>query len=249
MPFTDNHGIRIRYELTGDGPPLLLMHGYSGNLQRWISLGYVEALANKFQLILIDARGHGQSDKPHDSESYSWDKRTSDVIAVLNDTGISSVHIFGYSLGGIYAFNLAKDVPDRVESVITWGAHPYASTFDSFSGINGCNTEEFLTAFEQYLGEKISAPGRRLITEENDLQALVAAATDRESMSESLAGMSMPFLVMAGSEDARVSLMEKCAGELPNASFNRFEGHGHMQAKTPKEKVLEPVLAFLDQLA
>ena len=59
----------------------------------------------------------------------------------------------------------------------------------------------------------------------------------------------MPFLVMAGSEDARVSLMEKCADELPNASFTRFEGHGHMQAKTPKEKVLEPVLGFMDQLA
>ncbi len=248
MPFVDNHGISIRYELIGDGPPLLMMHGYSGNLQRWKSLGYVESLVEKFQLILIDARGHGQSDKPHDSQSYTWEKRTSDVIAVLDAIGIASVHIFGYSLGGVYAFNLAKNSPQRIKSIITWGAHPYASAFDSFAGIDGTDAQEFLTAFEGYLGEKISEQGQKLILAENDLQALVAAATDRESLSGSLPKMSMPFLVMAGSQDARFSLMQQCAVDLPNASFIRFEGYGHMQAKTPKDLVLEPVLTFLDRL-
>lgn len=248
MPFVDNQGLSIRYELIGDGPPLLMMHGYSGNLQRWKTLGYVESLADKFQLILIDARGHGQSDKPHDSQSYTWDKRTSDVIAVLDAIGIDSVHIFGYSLGGIYAFYLAKNSPQRIKSVITWGAHPYESAFDSFAGIDGTGAKEFLTAFEEYLGEKISEQGQKLILEENDLQAPVAAATDRESLAGSLAEMAMPFLVMAGSRDARFSLMEKCADELPNASFIPFEGYGHIQAKTPKDQVLEPVFTFLNRL-
>ncbi len=248
MPFAVNYGVKIRYEVLGDGPPLVMLHGYSGNLQRWISLGYVEKLAERFRLILIDARGHGLSDKPHLPDAYSWDKRTSDVIAVLDAIDVSVAHIFGYSLGGIYAFNLAKSNPERVLSIVTWGAHPYESSFDSFAGVDGTHSSDFITAMEGYLGEQISAPGRKLILEENDLPALVAAATDRESLAGSMAGMSMPFLVMAGSEDARFLLMEKCAQELPNASFVHFEGYGHMQAKTPTDRVLEPVLAFLDRL-
>ncbi len=67
MPYADNQGIRIHYRVEGEGPPLVLQHGFSQGMQRWYRAGYVNALKHDYQLILIDARGHGSSDKPHDS--------------------------------------------------------------------------------------------------------------------------------------------------------------------------------------
>lgn len=59
MPYADHQGTRIHYEVEGDGPPLVLQHGFTGNLKRWYSFGYVAALKSNYRLILVDARGHG----------------------------------------------------------------------------------------------------------------------------------------------------------------------------------------------
>ena len=67
MPFATNQGTQIYYEVTGAGPPLLLFHGLTGSGVRWRDTGYVAGLQDHYQIILIDARGHGQSDKPPSS--------------------------------------------------------------------------------------------------------------------------------------------------------------------------------------
>jgi pimeloyl-ACP methyl ester carboxylesterase len=64
MAFANNKGIRIHYEVEGDGPPLVIQHGYSDSIETWYELGYVDALKGTHRLILVDARGHGASDKP-----------------------------------------------------------------------------------------------------------------------------------------------------------------------------------------
>jgi pimeloyl-ACP methyl ester carboxylesterase len=64
MPTTINDGLRIHYEVVGSGEPLLLYHGLTGSGERWRDTGYIAGLAEAYRLILIDARGHGQSDKP-----------------------------------------------------------------------------------------------------------------------------------------------------------------------------------------
>jgi len=70
MPWANNHGVRIHYELEGEGPPLILLHGLSEDLAWCRDYGYVESLKNDYKLILIDARGHGASDKPHNPDAY-----------------------------------------------------------------------------------------------------------------------------------------------------------------------------------
>ena len=70
MPCANNEGVRIYYEVEGQGPPLVLMHGITDSLEVFRLVGYVEALKSDYRLILIDARGHGASDKPHDSDAY-----------------------------------------------------------------------------------------------------------------------------------------------------------------------------------
>src|SRR5262245_12825985 len=71
MPYAENRGLRIHYEVEGQGPTLVLQHGFTHSVRRWYLHGYVEALRTDYELVLIDARGHGLSDKPHDPTAYT----------------------------------------------------------------------------------------------------------------------------------------------------------------------------------
>src|ERR1700752_4618190 len=98
MAFASNNGVRIHYETIGEGRPLVLHHGTSGSGADWIDLGFVSALRAGRQLILIDSRGHGQSDKPHDPAAYDLALRVADVVSVLDQLGHQKADFLGYSL-------------------------------------------------------------------------------------------------------------------------------------------------------
>ena len=104
MPYANNDGVRIHYKIEGEGPTLILQHGYTMNLERWYQVGYVDALKSHYQLILIDLRGHGASDKPHDRAAYTWPVEVMDVLAVIDDLNISQTMFWGYSRGGGIGF-------------------------------------------------------------------------------------------------------------------------------------------------
>jgi pimeloyl-ACP methyl ester carboxylesterase len=72
----------------------------TGYLESWRERGYTNVLGDDYRLILIDARGHGRSDKPHEPEAYVRELRATDVVAVLDDLGIGKTNYFGYSMGG-----------------------------------------------------------------------------------------------------------------------------------------------------
>src|ERR1700682_582057 len=99
-----------------------------------------------------DARGHGASDKPHERSAYAWDTRVSDIEAVMDDLDVESAHIWGYSMGGVYAFGLVRRVPARVRTAIIGGAHPYAASWSAFHGVDGTDPQLFLTALESFVG-------------------------------------------------------------------------------------------------
>ena len=122
MPRVDNKGISIHYRVEGSGPPLVLGHGFSDSSDVWYERGYVAALKPNYRLVLIDARGHGQSDKPHDPPSYTLEKCASDIVAVLDDLGMKTATYWGYSLGGRMGFALARQAPDRVACFVIGGA-------------------------------------------------------------------------------------------------------------------------------
>ena len=97
---------------------LVLLHGLSETYEIWHISGYVESLKKEYRLILIDARGHGDSDKPHDSEAYTMKLMVSDVVAVLDDLKISKAHFLGYSMGGMIAQELVLTYPERVAKLV-----------------------------------------------------------------------------------------------------------------------------------
>lgn len=126
MPDAMNDGVRIHYDREGSGPPLVLQHGFTRSLEGWRDSGYVDALKGDYELILVDARGHGKSDKPHDPAAYAPDKRARDILAVLDDAGIDRAIYWGYSMGGQIGFAIAHYAPERFDALILGGMHPYA---------------------------------------------------------------------------------------------------------------------------
>ncbi len=82
-------------------------------------------MAAQFRLVLIDLRGHGKSDKPHDAAAYLISEQIADVVAVLDQLGIASAHVCGFSQGALVAVRLGAEHPARVRSLLTIGLPPW----------------------------------------------------------------------------------------------------------------------------
>ena len=100
----------MHYHVEGEGTPLVLQHGLTSSILRWYSFGFVDALKNDYRLLIIDARGHGDSDKLYDTESYDRKAMASDVVAVLDAENIDKAHYMGYSMGGSIGFGIAESL-------------------------------------------------------------------------------------------------------------------------------------------
>jgi pimeloyl-ACP methyl ester carboxylesterase len=92
---------------------VVLQHGFTSCLEYWYQCGYVGALRSKYRLILIDPRGHGDSDKPHDEESYTLDHRVADMTTVLDALGIGRSHFWGNLMGDIRSYDSVYKTADR----------------------------------------------------------------------------------------------------------------------------------------
>jgi pimeloyl-ACP methyl ester carboxylesterase len=122
VPFFDSNGVSIHYEVFGEGEPIILIHGFASNLQEnWVATGWVDTLMPLRQVIALDCRGHGKSDRPREPEAYSSDSMSGDVIAVLDHLGIARADLFGYSMGGGIVLRLLAGYPDRFASAIAGG--------------------------------------------------------------------------------------------------------------------------------
>lgn len=130
--FFDSNGVRIRYQMSGEGSPVILIHGFGESLETWHRAGVVSALSPHFQVIAIDIRGHGRSDKPHDVKSYGLEL-SGDVVRLMRHLGIPKAHIVGYSMGALVALDFAVLHQDYALSVVLGGAglNPPA-TLDDF---------------------------------------------------------------------------------------------------------------------
>jgi pimeloyl-ACP methyl ester carboxylesterase len=248
MPFADNQEVRIHYEVEGDGPPLVLQHGFSDSLQTWYDLGYVDSLKPDYRLILVDARGHGASDKPHDPEACRPECYAGDVVAVLADLEISRAHFFGYSMGGWIAFAMAQYAPEHVHALIIGGANPNPPV----------PPDPMLQALQQAGVEAIPAlwgvplqPSLKARLLANDAQALIANRIQRlatPSFAEVIPRMTMPCLVYAGEADPVYSANKEFVARMPNATFFSLPDLNHPEAFFRSDLVLPHVRQFLQTL-
>src|ERR1051326_3166876 len=117
----NSDGVQIHYTVTGQGEPVILVHGlYSSAKMNWEAPGITAALAKKFRVIALDNRGHGQSDKPPAEGAYGTNM-VEDVVRLMDHLGITEARVVGYSLGGMIVMKLATTHPKRVRSVLLGG--------------------------------------------------------------------------------------------------------------------------------
>jgi pimeloyl-ACP methyl ester carboxylesterase len=252
MPRVDNKGVSIHYRVEGSGPPLVLVHGISDSSDVWYERGYVAALKPNYRLVLIDARGHGQSDKPHDPQSYTVEKVASDIVAVLDDLGMKTAIYWGYSLGGRYGFALARHALDRIACFVLGGAPAStAPAYPAEPGKEGPLMAAFRSGPHEVIkvwGEGVTPPLReRLLA--NDMAALIACQQglwlNTKGFFDVLGTIAVPTLLYAGTADPIHDPARQAASGIPGAQFVSLPGLSHPAALYRSDLVLPHVEPFL----
>ena len=252
MPYVDNSGVKIHYHVEGDGPPLVIQHGLTSSLQNWYAYGLVEELKKDYRLILVDARGHGKSDKPHDPESYDLKLRVSDILAVMDDQGVDKAHYLGYSMGGRIGFGLVQHALGRFHSFVIggMGAHTVNTDNPPQSRIDGLRQgiEAYVAATEAKEGPMEADSRERLL--DNDPEALIAATLapiGTDGVPALLPGLDLPFMLYCGDADGFFLGSKAAADAIPGAVFVPLPGLNHGEASRAGEEILPYIIRFLKE--
>jgi len=115
MPFERINGVNIHYELHGQGEPLVLVHGYTGDITDWRF--QVPEFASTHRVLVFDHRGHGRSDAPSDRAAYTIEQMADDVEALADRFGFAHYHLLGHSMGGAVVQEVALRSPRRLVSL------------------------------------------------------------------------------------------------------------------------------------
>jgi pimeloyl-ACP methyl ester carboxylesterase len=241
--FFDSNGVRIRYVDQGSGPPVVLIHGFSGSLDGgWVETGVLPNLATDYRVIAIDCRGHGKSDKPHDPQSYGR-QMSQDVVRLLDHLNIGRAHIIGHSMGAGITAQLLTTHPDRF----------LTATLSGSAGRHRWTPEDAAAAEAEAVEFEQGVPFRSVIlrtaptdqpkpTEEviqarsqqalgrNDRFAMAAVVRSRSEMAFSakdMASVKVPTLGLIGSADANLPAMQQLPSILPTLKVVVIEGATH----------------------
>jgi pimeloyl-ACP methyl ester carboxylesterase len=263
MAFAINNGVKIHYEIEGQGPPLVMQHGLTRSLEMWRIWGYTEELKKDYQLILVDARGHGQSDKPHDPGAYTYEMFAGDYLTILDDLGINKANYFGYSMGAAIGFkSIARYALSRFSSLILGGINPMNYTPETEKQFwNGVVTgheiaiEQGMAAYIAYTEKRQGRPyDQRFIpiAMANDPRALLQMTrrlADGQGVEEILPAINVPCLVFAATADAFYPGAKEAASLMPNATFVSFPGLDHTGCIASTGLVLPHVKKFLAEVS
>jgi pimeloyl-ACP methyl ester carboxylesterase len=218
------------------------------SLDDWITCGYLPALRPHYQVVMIDSRGHGESDKPHDEAAYTLDRGVSDVTSVLDALNIDQAHFWGYSMGGYIGYGMADYAPSRVRKLIVGAAHPYARDQEGHrrllrEGITG-GPDAFVAAFERVMGPIAEDYAQKLLRVA-DVQAWLAGAGDRIGVEHVLGSMKMPCCIYCGDNDPLFPQTKLASEHVSGAYFFALPGLSHVQDFAHSYRVLPNVQAFL----
>jgi pimeloyl-ACP methyl ester carboxylesterase len=241
-------GVLIAYRVhggdgaQGDGalPPVLLVHGFASNEQvTWEGTGWVSALlAAGRSVITLDLRGHGESDKPVDAESYAPELLGADLVAVLDSSGAELVDVIGYSMGNRVVSALTQLAPERVRRVVIGGAGPR----ELFASWDLDDARAVLLRGE---------PARNPVIEQV-LRPAIAAGADREALLACIEGVQgaqlsipgdIPALLVAGENDPVPEGAQELAREW-GSDFVSIPGRDHVSTLTARA-FKDAAIAFL----
>lgn len=251
--------VEIAWERRGQGFPLVLIHGLG--YARWGWEPVADALAERYEVVLLDNRGIGQSAAP--PGAYRASEMADDVLRVLDEAGVPRTHVIGTSLGGMVAQELALANPDRVAKLVlvctTPGGENAApmpeETVRLIAEAPALAREVALRRFvENALAPDPSdAVVERILVHRRETDQPLAAW-----LSQAAAGMTfdawdrlpelrVPTLVLHGTADVVVdpANAQLLAARIPGARHERFAGCGHLLFWEQPERFVEVVGEFL----
>ncbi len=229
---------------------MLLVHGFMQQCRDWEDAGYVKCLGRTRPLILVDARGHGLSDKPHGVADYRMELLVEDLTLTLDALEIPLVDFMGYSFGAWVGFGMAALALRRLRSLVLGGMHPYVRDpkplnrrIERFT-----RTREALAADARH-ADRLPEQVKRQFAE-NDVEALISLTTairDSPGFENSLDSLTIPGLIYAGEEDPAYPLAQRCVQGNGNLEFLSLPTLGHLEAWQQSQIVLPQIEGFLAQ--
>jgi pimeloyl-ACP methyl ester carboxylesterase len=251
MSTFESNGVSINYIVEGEGPPIVLVHGFASSLEgNWQRTGVIDALVNDGRrVIALDVRGHGKSGTPHDPAAYGGTKMADDVIALMDHLHIPQADLMGYSMGGGIATSLLVRFPERFRKVILSGIGDGTLS----GGPARSRSEAIAQALEAPAGTRIEDPtarGFRVFAERsgNDLGALAAMQRSTRGGGydpAKLAETKNHVMVLVGEGDTLVGSADRLAATIPGAKYVKVPGD-HLTA-FDGDAFREAVIDFLAQ--
>jgi pimeloyl-ACP methyl ester carboxylesterase len=269
MPKTTVNGIELAYEVYGDGPPLVLAHGYIASKEMWDY--QIGPFSERYRVVVYDMRGHGQSDAPpEDDPGYTMETLVEDQRALMDHLGIEQAYVGGLSMGGSIAMRFALTYPKRVRALLL---------FDTSAGHTPAGEEmrrqwqtnhDLIASFIRSTGvaqtlrnlyaQRVQTPGTGATEAPREVQAFMArmhdlspdgflgagrALWEQDSVLERLPEIGAPTLILVGDMDFLLEPSKAMHEKLPGARFSLIHGSGHGTAMWQPAKFTSAVLDFL----
>jgi pimeloyl-ACP methyl ester carboxylesterase len=251
--FFDSNGVKIHYLVEGEGEPVLLIHGFSVNIQfQWVVPGILKALAKDHRVIALDCRGHGKSGKPTDPKQYGMEM-VEDAVRLLDHLKIKKAHVVGYSMGAVITAKLVVTHPDRLLSATLGGAGAFRE---------GTEPPRFIVELAESLDKgkgigpllmALTPPGKpkppeaaveqinRMLVGNNGkvLAAVVRSWKDLAVTDEQLKANRVPTLALVGQIDPMKKSIDDLKGRMANLQIRVIEDGDHMTALVKPEFITE----------
>lgn len=257
MAFSKIDGINLYYEDYGpkDPVPFIFIHGWISSSEFWRN--QVEHLKDKRQIIVLDLRGHGRSDKPR--EEYSIKKFSEDLNSFMNQVGIDKAILVGHSMGGMINLRFTLDHQEKVEKLIlidTVAKSAFSIRRKMLFIISQMALSISYEAFMRYYLTRIYRKNYPKVILEKTLEKVLKnpkyvvkscySSVRRFNVSQELASITAPTCIIQGSESfiplSQAKYIEK---QIPNAYLVVIEGAGHATPREAPKKVNEALKKFV----
>jgi 2-succinyl-6-hydroxy-2,4-cyclohexadiene-1-carboxylate synthase len=267
MTFVRANGIDFNVQDHGKGPPLVLLHGFTGSSATWSLIG--NDLARHHRVIAIDLIGHGASSAPGDPSRYGFDQALDDLAEVTYQLGLSEAAWLGYSMGGRLALGLVLRHPDRVSALILASATPGIlhegerlqrgeADEELARRIEDFGVEAFVGEWERLpLWETQRALPAEVLQHERDLRlrnSAIGLANSLRGMGQGaqpsywdrLGEIQAPVLLIAGSLDRKfVGIAGQMGIKIPDATLAVVPDAGHAVHLERPQQLAASVRDFL----
>ncbi len=243
MPKAVINGVEIHYRESGEGFPLLLIHGFTGNLRNWTLQAPV--LTRDFRMISLDLRGHGHSEKPTRPEDYSLELMADDVWGLLQHLAIDGCYLIGHSMGGMVAQHLALAHPEPVRALVLVDTAAEVNsamrTQDGARLVEIARAQGMEAVFEEQLRINPMADQIRgqpqllglwrqqfLLTSREAYIYCARAIVRRESLLDKLHAIEAPTLIICGeNDDPLVEASRRMHERIAGSELEVIRGAGH----------------------